>query len=64
LRRSDLLTRPGARCQTAGIAPKPLLGAELFAAPAHDYTRSLLDAIPLPGLDPDWIGRGAESEQH
>ena len=43
---------------------KPLLGAELFAAPAHDYTRRLLDAIPLPGLDPDWIGRGAENEQH
>jgi len=38
--------------------------AELFAAPAHDYTRSLLDAIPLPDLDPDWVSRGAESEQH
>jgi len=33
--------------------------AELFAAPAHDYTRNLLDAIPLPDLDPDWVGRGA-----
>jgi len=32
-----------------------LLFAELFAAPAHDYTRSLLDAIALPGLDPGWI---------
>ena len=38
--------------------------ARLFAAPAHDYTRSLLDAIPLPDLDPDWVSRGAESEQH
>ncbi len=37
--------------------------AELFAAPAHDYTRSLLDAIPLPDLDPDWVTRGTEREQ-
>lgn len=37
--------------------------AELFAAPAHDYTRSLLDAILLPGLDPDWVARGADKEQ-
>ena len=36
--------------------------AELFAAPAHDYTRSLLDAIPLPDLDPDWVSRGAADE--
>jgi peptide/nickel transport system ATP-binding protein len=35
--------------------------AGLFAAPAHDYTRSLLDAIPLPDLDPEWVSRGAES---
>ena len=37
--------------------------AELFAAPAHDYTRSLLDAIPLPDLDPDWVARGTDEEQ-
>ncbi len=37
--------------------------AELFAAPAHDYTRSLLDAIPLPDLDPDWVTRGTDAEQ-
>ncbi|HEV8646473.1 MAG TPA: SDR family oxidoreductase [Burkholderiales bacterium] len=43
---------------------RPLLGAELFAAPAHDYTRSLLDAILLPDLDPDSVSRGAECEQH
>lgn len=27
----------------------------LFAAPQHDYTRALLDAIPLPDFDPHWI---------
>ncbi|HEX4984594.1 MAG TPA: SDR family oxidoreductase [Burkholderiales bacterium] len=32
----------------------------LFAGPAHDYTRSLLDAIPLPDVDPDWVKRGTE----
>jgi ABC-type oligopeptide transport system ATPase subunit/NAD(P)-dependent dehydrogenase (short-subunit alcohol dehydrogenase family) len=35
----------------------------LFAAPAHDYTRRLLDAIPLPDLDPEWALRGADEEQ-
>ena len=37
--------------------------AALFANPAHDYTRNLLDAIPLPDLDPDWIMRGTDHEQ-
>ncbi|HWA12042.1 MAG TPA: SDR family oxidoreductase, partial [Burkholderiales bacterium] len=32
--------------------------AALFADPAHAYTRSLLDAIPLPDVDPDWVMRG------
>ncbi len=27
----------------------------LFAAPSHPYTRTLLDSIPLPEIDPDWI---------
>jgi ABC-type oligopeptide transport system ATPase subunit len=36
--------------------------AELFAAPAHDYTRSLIEAIPLPDLDPDWVSRSVENE--
>jgi peptide/nickel transport system ATP-binding protein len=31
--------------------------AALFAAPAHEYTRSLLEAIPLPEPDPGWIER-------
>ena len=27
----------------------------VFAAPGSDYTRMLLDAIPLPEIDPDWL---------
>jgi len=33
--------------------------AEIFANPRHAYTRALLDAIPLPDFDPDWIMRDA-----
>ena len=29
--------------------------AALFAAPKHPYTRALLEAIPLPAVDPHWI---------
>ena len=29
----------------------------VFATPRHEYTRALLDAIPLPRIDPDWLGR-------
>ncbi len=32
---------------------------ELFAAPAHAYTRALIAAIPLPEMDPDWLGSAA-----
>ncbi|QDL92663.1 ABC transporter ATP-binding protein [Paroceanicella profunda] len=28
----------------------------LFAAPRTDYTRALIDAIPLPEIDPGWLG--------
>jgi len=34
----------------------------VFAAPAHDYTRALIDAIPLPTVSPDWLRRTAAAE--
>jgi len=30
---------------------------QVFAAPKSNYTRALLDAIPLPEIDPEWLGR-------
>ena len=35
----------------------------VFAAPSSPYTRMLLDAIPLPEVDPQWLGRGMHSEE-
>jgi ABC-type microcin C transport system duplicated ATPase subunit YejF len=29
----------------------------VFAAPQDEYTRTLIDAIPLPVIDPDWLAR-------
>ena len=34
----------------------------VFAAPAAAYTRMLIDAIPLPMVDPGWLSRGAAVE--
>jgi len=34
----------------------------IFAAPAAAYTRMLIDAIPLPAVDPGWLMRGASVE--
>jgi ABC-type glutathione transport system ATPase component len=34
----------------------------VFAAPAAAYTRMLIDAIPLPSVDPGWLTRGAAVE--
>ena len=30
---------------------------DVFAAPKSAYTRALIDAIPLPEIDPDWLDR-------
>ena len=34
----------------------------VFAAPPAAYTRMLIDAIPLPAVDPGWLMRGAAVE--
>jgi ABC-type dipeptide/oligopeptide/nickel transport system ATPase component len=34
----------------------------VFAAPKAAYTRMLLDAIPLPEVNPGWLERRMESE--
>jgi peptide/nickel transport system ATP-binding protein len=34
----------------------------VFASPTADYTRLLIDAIPLPTVDPGWLTRGASVE--
>jgi ABC-type microcin C transport system duplicated ATPase subunit YejF len=34
----------------------------VFSAPASSYTGMLLDAIPLPEVDPEWLGRKSEQE--
>jgi len=34
----------------------------VFTAPASAYTRMLIDAIPLPSVDPGWLTRGAAVE--
>jgi len=36
--------------------------AQVFAAPQAPYTRALIDAIPLPVLDPNWLARTAFEE--
>jgi peptide/nickel transport system ATP-binding protein len=36
--------------------------ADLFAAPRAPYTRALLDAVPLPIVDPGWIERGTSDD--
>jgi ABC-type oligopeptide transport system ATPase subunit len=36
---------------------------DVFAAPKSDYTRALLDAIPLPEIDPGWLDRRSAVEE-
>ncbi|AXV18407.1 ABC transporter ATP-binding protein (plasmid) [Neorhizobium sp. SOG26] len=35
---------------------------QVFAAPQSGYTRALLDAIPLPEIDPEWLDRETLAE--
>ncbi|MFO1148716.1 MAG: ABC transporter ATP-binding protein [Alsobacter sp.] len=35
---------------------------QVFAAPKAAYTRALLDAIPLPDIDPGWLDRSPDVE--
>ena len=35
---------------------------DVFAAPKDPYTRLLLDAVPLPEIDPGWLNRGATDD--
>ncbi len=39
----------------AGIVVEEGACETVFAAPQHEYTRALLDAIPLPRIDPGWL---------
>jgi ABC-type dipeptide/oligopeptide/nickel transport system ATPase component len=34
----------------------------VFDAPLDTYTRVLIDAIPLPTVDPGWLTRGAAGD--
>jgi ABC-type glutathione transport system ATPase component len=43
-----VVLREGRVVETAPVAT-------LFAAPANAYTKTLLDAIPLPDVDPHWL---------
>jgi ABC-type dipeptide/oligopeptide/nickel transport system ATPase component len=35
---------------------------DVFAAPKSRYTRLLIDAIPLPEIDPGWLDRDVAPE--
>lgn len=35
---------------------------DVFSAPQNEYTRALLDAIPLPRIDPNWLARSTAAD--
>jgi ABC-type dipeptide/oligopeptide/nickel transport system ATPase component len=41
----------------AGRIVEEGLCEDVFAAPKSDYTRALIDAIPLPRIDAAWLQR-------
>jgi peptide/nickel transport system ATP-binding protein len=46
-----------------GRVVETALVAELFARPTSGYSRALLDAIPLPDVDPHWLDRATEEKE-
>lgn len=36
--------------------------ADVFQGPRHAYTRQLIDAVPLPVIEPDWLDTQPETE--
>jgi len=51
-----VVLRDGRVVETAPVA-------ELFARPTSGYSRALLDAIPLPDVDPHWLDLAAGEEE-
>ncbi len=48
-----VVLREGRVVETAPVA-------QLFARPGNAYSRALLDAIPLPDVDPHWLDRASD----
>jgi ABC-type oligopeptide transport system ATPase subunit/NAD(P)-dependent dehydrogenase (short-subunit alcohol dehydrogenase family) len=51
-----IVLREGRVVETAPVA-------KLFAAPGNAYTKMLLDAIPLPDIDPHWLDATRSEEE-
>jgi ABC-type glutathione transport system ATPase component len=46
----------------AGVVVEEGACEAVFAAPRHEYTRALIDAIPLPRVNPNWLQRDTPAE--